>query len=211
MADALAKVSSHVFGWGQINLQVRRLASWKQHRQMESCQHQFWEGTHILETKVKLSIVTHGAAVPWPSWNIEKVRNFSHSEKRMAEELKLDKGTDSSWKELWTGEKFYTSTIQLEWWRETIKSWHLFLTFILRRQMKQYMLRYKKLTWDAVWYWRRVSTLANIYWIIEKAREFRKTSTSASLTKLKPLTVGITTNWGKFFKRWKYQTTFPAS
>ena len=139
MADALAKVSSHVFGWGQINLQVRRLASWKQHRQMESCQHQFWEGTHILETKVKLSIVTHGAAVPWPSWNIEKVRDFSHSEKRMAEELKLDKGTDSSWKELWTGEKFYTSTIQLEWWRETIKSWHLFLTFILRRQMKQYM------------------------------------------------------------------------
>ena len=162
------------FGWGQINLQVRPLASWKQHRQMESCQHHFWEGTHILETKIKLSIVMHGAAVPWPSWNTEKVRDFAHSEKRIAEELKLDKGINSSWKEIWTGEKFYTSTIQLEWWRETIKSWHLFLTFVLRRQMKQYMLRYKKLTWDAVWYWRRVSTLANIHWIIEKAREFQK-------------------------------------
>ena len=31
----------------------------------------------------------------------------------------------------------------------------------------------------------------------------RKTSTSASLTMLKPLVAGITTNCGKFFKRWK--------
>jgi len=27
----------------------------------------------------------------------------------------------------------------------------------------------------------------------------------------KPLTVGITTNCGKFWKRWEYQTTLPAS
>ena len=39
----------------------------------------------------------------------------------------------------------------------------------------------------------------------------RKTSISASLAMLKPLTVWITTNCGKFFKRWEYQTTFPAS
>ena len=44
--------------------------------------------------------------------------------------------------------------------------------------------------------------VANIYWIREKAREFQKTSTSASLTMLKPLTVWITTNRGKFLKRW---------
>ena len=53
--------------------------------------------------------------------------------------------------------------------------------------------------------------IANICWIIEKAREFRKTSTSASLTTLKPLTVWITTNYGKFLKRWEYQTTLPVS
>ena len=35
----------------------------------------------------------------------------------------------------------------------------------------------------------------------------RKTSTSASLTILKPLTVWTTTNCGKFLKRWEYQTT----
>ena len=28
---------------------------------------------------------------------------------------------------------------------------------------------------------------------------------------LKPLTAWITTNYGKFFKRWEYQTTLPAS
>ena len=48
--------------------------------------------------------------------------------------------------------------------------------------------------------------IANIYWIIEKAREFQKTSTSALLTTPKPLTVWITTNCGKYFKRWEYQT-----
>ena len=37
-----------------------------------------------------------------------------------------------------------------------------------------------------------------------------KTSTSALLTTSKPLTVWITTNSGKFFKRWEYQTTIPA-
>ena len=37
--------------------------------------------------------------------------------------------------------------------------------------------------------------IANICWIIEKAREFRKISTSASLTTLNPLTIWITINW----------------
>ena len=36
--------------------------------------------------------------------------------------------------------------------------------------------------------------VANIHWIIEKAREFQKTSISALLTTPKPLTVWITTN-----------------
>ena len=49
--------------------------------------------------------------------------------------------------------------------------------------------------------------IANICWIIEKAREFQKTSISALLTMPKPLTVWITINCGKFFKRWKCQTT----
>ena len=49
--------------------------------------------------------------------------------------------------------------------------------------------------------------IANIRWIMEKAREFQKTSISALLTMPKPLTVWITINCGKFFKRWKYQTT----
>ena len=34
---------------------------------------------------------------------------------------------------------------------------------------------------------------------------------SASLTTLKPLTMWITTNHGKFLQRWEYQTTLPVS
>ena len=40
--------------------------------------------------------------------------------------------------------------------------------------------------------------IANIRWIMEKAREFQETSISALLTMPKPLTVWITRNCGKF-------------
>ena len=66
--------------------------------------------------------------------------------------------------------------------------------------------------------------LADVQAILEKAEELeiklptsvgsskkqescRKTYTSASLTMPKPLTVWITINCGKFFKRWEYQTS----
>ena len=45
----------------------------------------------------------------------------------------------------------------------------------------------------------------------KKQENCRKTSTSALLTTSKPLTVWITTDCGKFWKRWEYQTTWPAS
>ena len=41
----------------------------------------------------------------------------------------------------------------------------------------------------------------------KKQESSRKTSTSALLTTPKPLTVWITANCGKFFKRWECQTT----
>ena len=57
--------------------------------------------------------------------------------------------------------------------------------------------------------------IANICWTIRKAREFQKNikfqKTSALLTMPKPSTVWITINCGKFFRRWEYQTTWPAS
>ena len=75
--------------------------------------------------------------------------------------------------------------------------------------------------------------IANIRWIIKKAREFQKNIyfcfidyakafdcvDHSKVWKLshmtmhmpKPLTVWITTNCEKFFKRWEYQTTWPAS
>ena len=45
----------------------------------------------------------------------------------------------------------------------------------------------------------------------KKQESSRKTSISALLTMRKPLTVWMTINSGKFWKRWEYQTTWPAS
>ena len=52
--------------------------------------------------------------------------------------------------------------------------------------------------------------IANIYWIIEKAREFQKNIYFCFIDYAKAF-VWITTNSGKFLKRWEFQTTWPAS
>ena len=51
--------------------------------------------------------------------------------------------------------------------------------------------------------------IANIHWMIEKAREFQK-NCFCFIDYAKAF-VWITTNCGKFLKRWEYQTTWPAS
>ena len=53
--------------------------------------------------------------------------------------------------------------------------------------------------------------ITNTHCITEKAREFQKNIYFYFIDYTKTLTVWITTNYGKFFKRWEYQTTLPAS
>ena len=52
--------------------------------------------------------------------------------------------------------------------------------------------------------------IANIHWIMEKAREFQK-NIYFCFTDCAKAFVLITTNCGKFLKSWEYQTTWPAS
>ena len=52
--------------------------------------------------------------------------------------------------------------------------------------------------------------IANIHWIIKKTREFQKNIYFCFIDYAKAF-VWITTNCGKFLKRWEYQTIWPAS
>ena len=52
--------------------------------------------------------------------------------------------------------------------------------------------------------------IANIRWIVEKAREFQKNIYFCFIDYGKAF-VWITTNCGKFLKKWEYQTTLPVS
>ena len=52
--------------------------------------------------------------------------------------------------------------------------------------------------------------IAKICWIIEKAREFQENICFCFIDYTKALTAQITTNCGKFFKKWEYQNTLPA-
>ena len=84
---------------------------------------------------------------------------------------------------------------------------------ILQVRLRQYMNH--ELPNVQAWFRKGKGTtdqIADICWIFEKAREFqKKTSISSLLTTPKPLTVWITINCGKFWKRWEYQTTWSAS
>ena len=51
--------------------------------------------------------------------------------------------------------------------------------------------------------------IANIHWIIDKTRKFQKNICFCFIDHAKAM--WITTNCGKFWKRWDYQTTWPAS
>ena len=52
--------------------------------------------------------------------------------------------------------------------------------------------------------------MAKIHWVIKKAREFQKNIYFCFIDYTKAF-VWITTNCGKFWKRWEYQTTLSAS
>ena len=52
--------------------------------------------------------------------------------------------------------------------------------------------------------------IVNIHWIIKKARRFQKNIYFCFIDKAKAFD-WITTNYAKFWKRWEYQTTLPAS
>ena len=53
--------------------------------------------------------------------------------------------------------------------------------------------------------------IANIRWVMEKAREFQKNTYFCFIDYAKASDCVVTTNCGKFWKRWEYQTTWPAS
>ena len=53
--------------------------------------------------------------------------------------------------------------------------------------------------------------IANICWIMEKAREFQKNIYFCFTWLCQSLWLWITTNCGRFLKRWEYQTTQPSS
>ena len=52
--------------------------------------------------------------------------------------------------------------------------------------------------------------IANIHWITKKTSEFQKNIYFCFIDYVKAF-VWITINYGKFFKRWEYQTTLPTS
>ena len=53
--------------------------------------------------------------------------------------------------------------------------------------------------------------IANIPWIMERAREFQKNIYFWFIDYAKAFDYVVTINCGQFWKRWEYQTTWPAS
>ena len=105
--------------------------------------------------------------------------------------------------------------MKLEWNYRTIALISLtskVMLKILQARLQQYV--YRELPDVQVGFRKGRGTrdqIANICWIIEKAREFQKNIYFCFIDYVKAFDVCITINCGKFWKRWEYQTTWPAS
>ena len=99
-----------------------------------------------------------------------------------------------------------------------------YCTIALNSHASKVMLKFSKLSFSNMW----TVNFLMFKLVLEKAKETetklptsagswkkqassRKASISALLTMPKSLTVWITINYGKFWKKWEYQTTWPAS
>ena len=74
----------------------------------------------------------------------------------------------------------------------------------VNRELSEFQAGFRK--GRGTWNW-----IANICWIIEKAREFQKNICFCFIDYTKAIDCVDHNNCGKFFKRWDYQTTWPAS
>ena len=87
-------------------------------------------------------------------------------------------------------------------------------TIALISHASKVMLKILQARLQQCWFWKRQRNQRSDYQHPldhGKSKSSRKTSISALLTTPKPLTVWITINCGKFWKRWEYQTTWPVS
>ena len=82
---------------------------------------------------------------------------------------------------------------------------------ILQARLQQYVNR--ELPWVQSGFRKGRGTrdqITNFHWIIQKARELQKNIYFCFIDYTKAFDRVITTNSGKFFKRWEYQTTWPT-
>ena len=82
---------------------------------------------------------------------------------------------------------------------------------ILQARLQQYMKHELPEVQAGFRKGRGTRDLANIQWIIKTAREFHNNIDFCFIDYAKALTVWITINYGKFWRRWEYQTTWSAS
>ena len=85
---------------------------------------------------------------------------------------------------------------------------------ILQARLQQYMYHELKIPEVQAQFRKGRDTrdqIANIHWIIEKAREYQKKYLLLLYCLYESLWLCGSRQIGKFFKRWEYQTTWPAS
>ena len=106
---------------------------------------------------------------------------------------------------------YLEKSMDREAWPQSMESQRVRHNWVTNTSLITWLI-WKELTvYWTTWEYNGYYHLLSICWSLKKQESSRKTSISALLTMPKPLTVWITINWGKFFKRWEYQTSWPAS
>ena len=137
-----------------------------------------------------------------------KLQYFGHFKRRVDSLEKTDAGRDWGQEEKGTTEDEMASPTWWTWIWVNSGSWW----WTGRPGMLQFMGSQRVgHDWTTELNWGTRDQIANICWIMEKGGEFQKNIYFCFIDYAKALTVWLTINCGKFWKRWKYRTTCPAS
>ena len=114
-----------------------------------------------------------------------------------------------AWEIPWTEESGGLQSMELQRVRHNLATEQQIINYTM--QWSSSMILINILSFKIPWFPGNLFALEYTLSIWKRQESSRKTSISALLTMPKPLTVWITRNCGKFFKRWEYQTIWPAS
>ena len=165
--------------------------------------------TFITSYKPLWATTMGGSVVKNPPANAENIGSIPDPGRSPAEKKMAIHSSIHAWEIPWTEQSGGLQSMGLQRVRNNLATEQQQINYTT--QWSSSMILINILSFKIPWFPGNLFALEYTLSIWKKQESSRRTSISALVTMPKPLTVWITINCGKFWKRWEYQNTWSAS